>query len=83
MVTGMCRMHTQELEMDDPRLGPVVKFQNSSGHPGQPGALRNFFLVTDKDGDDQLSEVPEDLYPRLHIEGSRTVKVSSETKEPV
>ena len=83
MVTGMCRMHTQELEVGDPRLGPVVKFQNSPGHPGHPGALRNFLLVTDKDGDDQLSEVSEDLHPRVHVQGSGPVEVAPETQEPM
>jgi len=79
----MCRMHTQELEVGDPRLGPVVKFQNSPGHSGGPGALRNFFLVTDKDGDDQLSEVPEDLYPRVHVQGSGPITIAPETQEPM
>lgn len=83
MVTGLCRMHTQELDVGDPRLGPIVKFQNSPGHPVRPRALRNFFLVTDKDGDDQLCEVSEDFYPRVHVQGAGAAEVASETKEPV
>jgi len=58
LVTGLCRMHTQELEIGDPRLGPVVKFQKTPGGLLTPGEVGKFFsLVTDKDGDDQLSEV--------------------------
>lgn len=65
MVSGLCRMHTQELEVGDPRLGPVVKFQKTPGQILRPDDSRKFFsMVIDKDGDDQLSEVPESFYPR-------------------
>jgi hypothetical protein len=57
-------MHTQELEMDDPRLGPIVKFQKISGQNPRPIDFRKIFsMVIDKDGDDQLSEVSEGIYP--------------------
>lgn len=71
MFTGMCRVHTQELEIGDPRLGPVIKFQNSPGGQPQTGDSMKFFsMVTDKDGDDQLSEVSKDFFSQyVSIEG--------------
>jgi hypothetical protein len=79
MVTGMCRVHTQELDMDDPRLGPVIKFRKISGQdPGPPVFRKLFSLVTDKDGDDQLSEVPEAVHPpKLCVEGTGKVELAS------
>ena len=70
-VTGLCRIHTQELDMDDPRLGPVVKFQKISGSDPRPPVFRKLFsLVTDKDGDDQLSEMSEAVHPsQLLVQG--------------
>ena len=72
----MCRMHTQELDIGDPRLGPLLEFQKT---PGDLGPFRNFFLVTDKNGDDQLSEVPESFYPRVPVQGPGATQVTLET----
>jgi hypothetical protein len=81
MVTGLCRIHTQELDLDDPRLGPVVKFQKISGVDPRPPVFRKLFsLVTDKDGDDQLSEVSEAVYPpKLPIESTGKVELAPRT----
>jgi hypothetical protein len=75
-VTGMCRMHTQELDLGDPRLGPLLEIQKS---PGDLGPFRNFFLVTDKDGNDQLSEVSEGFYPRVPFQSTGATPVTPET----
>lgn len=70
--------------MEDPivNLGPVVQYSPLNIQAGV--CLRSqgkiFMLVTDKDGDDQLSEVPEDFYaPEVHVQGEGT---SSATPEP-
>ena len=72
------------IDMEDPivNLGPVVQYSPLNLQAGvflrSQGKI--FMLVTDKDGDDQLSEVPEDFYaPEVPIESQGT---SSETPEP-
>ena len=72
------------IDMEDPivNLGPVVQYSplklQAGVFPRSQGKI--FMLVTDKDGDDQLSEVPEDFYaPEVPIESQRA---SSETHEP-
>lgn len=72
------------IDMEDPivNLGPVVQYSplniQAGVFPRSRGKI--FMLVTDKDGDDQLSEVPEDFYaPEVPIESQRA---SSETHEP-
>ena len=72
------------IDMEDPivNMGPVVNYSPLNIQAGlflrSQGKI--FMLVTDKDGDDQLSEVPEDFYaPEVPIESQGT---SSEAPEP-
>ena len=72
------------INMEDPivNLGPVVQYSplnlQAGVFPRSRGKI--FMLVTDKDGDDQLSEVSEDFYaPEVPIESQRA---SSEAPEP-
>ena len=63
-------------------MGPIVQYSPLNLQAGvflrSQGKI--FMLVTDKDGDDQLSEVPEDFYaPEVPIQGKGA---SSETPEP-
>lgn len=74
LITGRCRMHTQELQPDHPSLGPFLEF---SGGQNAPQLFRNFFLVTDKDGDDQLSPVSKDIYAQVPVQGAGETSVSS------
>ena len=62
--SARCRHHLED--------GPTLKFlPRNLGVGGSPGTQGKFFiLVTDKDGNDQLSEVSEGLHARqVPIEG--------------
>ena len=74
LITGLCRMHTQELEPSHSSLGPFLK---TPGGQNVPELFGNFFLVTDKDGDDQLSPVSKDIYAPVSVQGSGETPVSS------
>jgi len=77
--TGMCRMHTLELPVGDPSLGPSILFFPISLSPGQfPKRFGKLFsMTTGKDGYDQVSEVPEAFYaPDVPIEMSRQTQVA-------
>lgn len=67
--------------MDDPRLGPYVKFQKISGSGSRPPVFRKLFsMVIDKDGDDQLSEVSEEVYtPDVPVQGEGKVGLAPGT----
>lgn len=77
---GMCRMHTLELPVGDPRLGPSIRFFPISLRPGQfPKRFgKLFWLTTCKDGHDQVSEVPEAFYA-----SDVPIEVSGQTKVPL
>ena len=80
--TGMCRMHTLELPVGDPRLGPPLRFFPVSLRPGEfPKKFGKLFSVTTgKDGYDQVSEVPEDFYaPDVSVEVSGQAQLSPES----
>jgi hypothetical protein len=58
--SGLCRVHVTELPVDDPRLGPVVRFSlKPQAGPQGPEVVRKFSMYTDKYGDDQVREVWE------------------------
>jgi hypothetical protein len=79
--TGMCRMHTLELPVGDPRLGPSLRFFPIALGPGQfPKRFGKLFCVTTgKDGYDQVSEVSEDFYaPDVPVEMSGQAQVAPE-----
>jgi hypothetical protein len=82
----MCRMHSLELPVGDPRLGPALRFFPISLSPGQfPKRFgKLFYMTTGKDGHDQVSEVPEDFYaPDVPIEmpGQTQVALESSPQE--
>jgi hypothetical protein len=82
--TGMCRMHTLELPVGDPRLGPALRFFPIPIRPGEfPKRFGKLFCVTTgKDGYDQVSEVPEDFYaPDVPIEMPGQTQVALESQE--
>lgn len=74
--------------MEDPivNMGPVVQYSplniQAGVFPRSQGKI--FMLVTDKDGDDQLSEVPADFYaPEVPIESQRTSSETLESRKPM
>lgn len=78
----MCRMHTLELPVGDPRLGPHLRFFPVSLRPGEfPKKFGKLFSVTTgKDGYDQVSEVSEDFYaPDVSVEVSGQTQLSPES----
>ena len=67
-------------------LNPWVRYvpQNirPGTHPRSQGKI--FMLVTDKDGDDQLSEVPESFYaPEVPVESPGALGQTPQPEEPV
>lgn len=61
---GLCVDHIRDLKPGDPRLGPELYFFYQNPRPGGmiPGSGKFFFLTTDKNGRDHVSEVSKSFY---------------------
>jgi len=82
--SDLCRMHTLELPSGDARLGPTLQYFPISLSPGEfPRRLgKLFWLTTNKDGVDQVSEVPENFYaPDVPVQVRGQTEVAPEAQK--